>query len=148
MAHKWTTEDHQLVKKLTGQGLTVIQISEVTGLSVGGIKRSRTVNQISGYPDSETDNRINGEPDNRLSDPKLQITDTSELTDQINTLTDRIAALEGQVDKLVDTLMEVKVWIDKKKKEEQKAAEAREYEASQQPGYDPDKPSIVFGKKQ
>lgn len=44
--YKWTDEDHELVKILTAQGLTVAQISSETGLSVGGIKRSRAVNRL------------------------------------------------------------------------------------------------------
>ena len=39
--YKWTDEDHELVKILTAQGLTVAQISSETGLSV--IKRSRAI---------------------------------------------------------------------------------------------------------
>lgn len=44
--YKWTDEDHELVKILTAQGLTVAQISDETGLTVGSIKRSRTINRI------------------------------------------------------------------------------------------------------
>lgn len=44
--HKWTEEDHELVKILTAQGLTVAQIATETGLTPGGIKRSRAVNRL------------------------------------------------------------------------------------------------------
>lgn len=43
--HKWTDDDHALVAELTDQGYTVEAISEETGLSIGGIKRSRSLRQ-------------------------------------------------------------------------------------------------------
>lgn len=44
--HKWTQEDHEVVKILTAAGLTVAEIAQETGLSPGGIKRSRAVNRL------------------------------------------------------------------------------------------------------
>lgn len=41
--HKWTDDDHALVAELTDLGYTVEAIAEETGLSVGGIKRSRSL---------------------------------------------------------------------------------------------------------
>lgn len=44
--HKWTQEDHEVVKILTAEGLTVAQIAQETGLSPGGIRRSRAINRL------------------------------------------------------------------------------------------------------
>ena len=94
--YKWTDEDHELVKILTAQGLTVAQISNETGLSVGGIKRSRAVNR------------------GQLSDPKAQqVEDNRGQEDNRDQLQARVAQLEAE-------LAEISSWVARKKKSEAK----------------------------
>lgn len=88
--YKWTDDDHELVKILTAQGLTVAQISNETGLSVGGIKRSRAINR------------------GQLSDPKAQ---------QVE---DNRGQLEAELAQLKAELAEISNWVARKKKSEAK----------------------------
>lgn len=59
--HKWTDEDHELVKILTAQGLTVAQIALETGLTPGGIKRSRVVNRLTATKSESTTQQAGAE---------------------------------------------------------------------------------------
>ena len=110
--YKWTDEDHELVKILTAQGLTVAQISNETGLSVGGIKRSRVINR--------------GQEVNRgqSSDPKAQqVEDNRGQEVNRGQLLARVAQLEAQLAQLAlleDELAEIRKWVDRKKKSEAK----------------------------
>lgn len=104
--YKWTDEDHELVKILTAQGLTVAQISNETGLSVGGIKRSRAINR------------------GQLPDPKAQqVEDNLGSSGTLGQLQARVAQLEGQLAQLEDELAEISNWVARKKKSEAKERE-------------------------
>lgn len=81
--YKWTDEDHELVQILSAQGLTVAQISSETGLSVGGVKRSRAVNR--GYPQLTADPK-----------PQQPVAESQELLQ----LRVRVEKLEAYVSKL------------------------------------------------
>lgn len=113
--YKWTDEDHELVKILTAQGLTVAQISNETGLSVGGIKRSRAINRgQSSDPKAQQveDNRSQG--DNRSQE------------DNRGQLLARVVQLEAQLAQLAqleDELAEISNWVARKKKSEAKERE-------------------------
>ena len=97
--YKWTDEDHELVKILTAQGLTVAQISNETGLSVGGIKRSRAINR------------------GQLSDPKAQ-----QVEDNLGSPGNR-GQLEAELAQLKVELAEISIWVARKKKSEAKERE-------------------------
>lgn len=110
--YKWTDEDHELVKILTAQGLTVAQISSETGLSVGGIKRSRAINrgQLSDPKAQQVEDNL-GSPNNRGQE------------DNRGQLLARVAQLEAQLAQLAqleDELAEISKWVDRKKKSEAK----------------------------
>lgn len=82
--YKWTDEDHELVQIFTAQGMTVEQIS---GLSVGSIKRSRAVNRGSSV------NRISAD-NSQHAKPGASGTEVAQLRVQIAELKARLEALE------------------------------------------------------
>ena len=97
--YKWTDEDHELVKILTAQGLTVAQISSETGLSVGGIKRSRAINR------------------GQQSDPKAQQVEDNRGQEDNR---DEILNLRNEIAELRAELAEISKWVALKKKAEAK----------------------------
>ena len=102
--YKWTDDDHELVQILTAQGLTVAQISNETGLSVGGIKRSRAVNR--------------GSPD-----PKAQRADNLGSSDNLGSILAELASVNEQLADVKEQLAEALKWINAKKKREAKELE-------------------------
>ena len=116
------------------QGVPVREISELSKVPANTIYRWKR----------ETDPK----PGLASQSPKPTQAVTNEQTDLIQALTDRVAALEGQVDRQTEKLLECFKYVTRKLKEEAKEEEWRESERMSQPGYDPNKPTFVFGKKQ
>ena len=122
--YKWTDEDHELVKILTAQGLTVAQISSETGLSVGGIKRSRAINR--GQPSDPKAQQVEdnlGSPINRGQEDNLGSPNNRGQEDNRGQLLARVAQLEAQLAQLAqleDELAEISSWVARKKKSEAK----------------------------
>lgn len=118
--YRWTEDDHNLVQLLTAQGLTVAQIASETGLSVGGIKRSRTVSRSSKDNRLTEDILVATEP--KLTEVILGYPDEviQRLTEDNQRLVEDNRWLKDQVSDLITQLKEVKEWVDRKKRAEAK----------------------------
>jgi hypothetical protein len=118
--YKWTHEDHELVERLTAEGLTVAQISNETGLTVGGIKRSRAVNRLTAAKELTAGS----------SDPKLQLNENSDKNEKISQLESEIASLKQAVESIAPYVLR------------QIKNEAKRRESDDEP-----KSGLVFGKR-
>lgn len=117
-----TEQDREEVKAMLTEGMSVAEIVEALGIPRATVYRWKK--------EFET------------PDPKVQQNAQTQPSEQTEELIARIAALEGQVDKLLESFMPIREWVTKKIREEEKAKEL--YESEQ----DGDKPRFMVGKKQ